>query len=409
MENTLDFTKLYEEIYRLLPGRNIQALMDICYEIVGVPILTVDILYNVLGISPNSPTGDYMWDYLLEHKGYETDMVANLYEDGIIQSVDNQKAPYIVDWGSCKDRPKIQGIVKVNNIVEGYVTMNCSYEDLTPDRMKAMDIIMNICSFFFSENRSESSLHHTYQKVFASELFNNRIKTQIQLITWFKDMGCELPGPYQITAISTLDKKEKNVLSYIYKSIQLHSTSQIMLIQNNILYVLFYHYKGKSGLNETVLSLKSTLHKFRAQCGISNTFHHLLDISSYQIQAEDAMNLGGLLDPDKLIHSYHNYLLPAILLPRVKEMPKCNYLPHVIEEIRQYDTANSTALLNTLKCYIHHLQNTLETAKTLHIHRNTLLYRIHKIEELFDLKLDDYQTFMYFMLVFYMIDLEEKL
>ena len=55
----IDFLLLYENIFKILPSGNIQKLMEVCYEIVGVPILTVDIMYNLFGIAPQQKTGDY--------------------------------------------------------------------------------------------------------------------------------------------------------------------------------------------------------------------------------------------------------------------------------------------------------------------------------------------------------------
>ena len=159
MENTVDFLRLYEEMFKTLPSGDIQELLDICWEIIGVPILAVDIMYNVLGISPQTKTGDYQWDYLLENREYETDMIVQLYEEGIMQSVNENEAPYIVDWGSCKDAPKIQGIIRVNDIIEGYVTMNCKDAPITSDKIKAMEIIQNTCAFFFKDRESESRLY----------------------------------------------------------------------------------------------------------------------------------------------------------------------------------------------------------------------------------------------------------
>ena len=80
-------------------------------------------------------------------------------------------------------------------------------------------------------------------------------------------------------------------------------------------------------------------------------------------------------------------------------MPKSNYLSPVITTIMDYDARHSTDFLDTLKAYI--LQ---KTAELLHIHRNTLLYRINKIEELTNSSLEDYETMMHLMISFYMMD-----
>lgn len=47
MNKDFKFEDLYEAIYKILPNEDLQELMDVCYEITGVPILIVDIMYNV--------------------------------------------------------------------------------------------------------------------------------------------------------------------------------------------------------------------------------------------------------------------------------------------------------------------------------------------------------------------------
>ena len=46
-------------------------------------------------------------------------------------------------------------------------------------------------------------------------------------------------------------------------------------------------------------------------------------------------------------------------------------------------------MLNTLKCYLDHERSASKTSTALHTHRNTVLYRIQKIQDLLELDLDD--------------------
>ncbi|OIU69695.1 helix-turn-helix domain-containing protein [Rossellomorea aquimaris] len=52
------------------------------------------------------------------------------------------------------------------------------------------------------------------------------------------------------------------------------------------------------------------------------------------------------------------------------------------------DSKKKNDLLETLTCYINHNRNVKETADVLHIHPNTLHYRLNRIEELLDCRLD---------------------
>ena len=54
-----------------------------------------------------------------------------------------------------------------------------------------------------------------------------------------------------------------------------------------------------------------------------------------------------------------------------------------IKEIREYDKSNNTEYLLTLKQWLRHARDYTQTAADMHIHRNSLYYRISKIKELF--------------------------
>ena len=408
MSETIDFLTLYEKIFSILPNGTLQELMDVCYEVTQVPILIVDITYNVLGIAPKKPTGDYLWDYLLEHRTYGADKVSIMFEDHVIQSVDENKAPYVIDWGSQKDHPKIQGIVRINDNVEAYVTMNCTGCCITPDKLKAMDIIQSACAWFFREPASEGNMSCTYQKVFMTELMNGRIKTDDQLTRWFKDMNFRIEPPYVVTAISANEENGRLILSLIKKSLQSLHQSQLMLIKHDILYIL--HFEGSPLQKKSyMIAMEDILGRLDCRCGASMEFDSLLAFSDHRHQADAALSIGQDLYKDKRMYIYQDLMLPAVFLEKVKEGKKEDYVPKVLYEIKQYDDKNSTEFFPTLRAYISHMQDTADTAAALHIHRNTLGYRINKIEELFGVSLKDYRTCFHFMVAFYMLELDQRL
>ncbi len=206
--------------------------------------------------------------------------------------------------------------------------------------------------FFSRESDSESSMPYTYQKVFAGELFNHRIKTPRQLTMWQKDMNCDLNPPYQFFAVSTYDKSEKNVLSYIRKLSQQFSPYQFALIQENILYVFHYNMKKQPrGNSEETLFVKRCA-GLTVAAEFSRYFDDLLCASDYIKQAEDAMTLGQSMGrPNGVAHYYENLYLPAILAPRLYQMPRTNYISPAIPLLETSDSENSTEFLKTLEAY----------------------------------------------------------
>ena len=68
----------------------------------------------------------------------------------------------------------------------------------------------------------------------------------------------------------------------------------------------------------------------------------------------------------------------------------------MLRRLQEYDQAHSTALLHTLCVYLLQEQNLHATAQQLFIHRNTLVYRLDKVQRQTGLDLrhfDDAVTF----------------
>ena len=70
------------------------------------------------------------------------------------------------------------------------------------------------------------------------------------------------------------------------------------------------------------------------------------------------------------------------------------YCNNKLSKLEEYDHANGTFLQETLLSYYMNGFNSAKTAEALFIHRNSLNYRLKKIEELLDLEIGDYMEYL---------------
>lgn len=71
-----------------------------------------------------------------------------------------------------------------------------------------------------------------------------------------------------------------------------------------------------------------------------------------------------------------------------------DYCNEKLRRLEEYDHANGTFLQDTLLEYYMHGFSVGKTADALYIHRNSLQYRLRKIEELLEIELDDYMEYL---------------
>ena len=74
------------------------------------------------------------------------------------------------------------------------------------------------------------------------------------------------------------------------------------------------------------------------------------------------------------------------------------------EKLKQYDAAAGTEYYRTLAVYLLQERDQTKTAEILCIHRNTLIYRIKKIESLINTDLDDARNRFALLLSFFITD-----
>jgi len=94
------------------------------------------------------------------------------------------------------------------------------------------------------------------------------------------------------------------------------------------------------------------------------------------MQARSALRLGQLLRPEQRVHSYAPYRhFDAMLFG----LDKLGMLHEPVSTMAALQTDESNALMDTLLTYYRLSGECTRTAQALHIHRNTLNYRLEKI------------------------------
>ncbi len=115
--------------------------------------------------------------------------------------------------------------------------------------------------------------------------------------------------------------------------------------------------------------------------GVSGPAQNLTEWPQAHRQALQALEVGQRLHLDEVVD--YNSLGVYRLLSQLDHIPLVhNYCSQVIGPLVVYDREHNSTLVQTLDAYFEHHGNVSQTAEALFIHRNTLLYRLERIQEL---------------------------
>ena len=119
----------------------------------------------------------------------------------------------------------------------------------------------------------------------------------------------------------------------------------------------------------------------RMVAGISGPAANLSEWPTVYREAVQAMRMGQRLNLNRLV-DFHS-LGVFQLLGQIEDTPVVRaFCEQVIGPLVKYDEEHHSSLVQTMDAYFAHHGNISQTAESLFVHRNTLLYRLERIQEL---------------------------
>jgi purine catabolism regulator len=106
-------------------------------------------------------------------------------------------------------------------------------------------------------------------------------------------------------------------------------------------------------------------------------------------EAEQALLLGRQLFGTGRVLAFSDLGVYRLLV-RLRETPELwTFYRETLSKLAEYDQRQGADLIKTLDAYFSHLGNLRATSEALHVHRNTLLYRLERIKEISGMDLDN--------------------
>ena len=142
-------------------------------------------------------------------------------------------------------------------------------------------------------------------------------------------------------------------------------------------------------LDEATGKLAELIRESVMKCGISNRLESFMGVCYGYRQAQAALQMGELLDPMFWCYRFRDYSVEytvSFALQSVSLEILCH--PAVVQLAKE-DEANSTQYVSTLDAFLSGGKNLTRLAGAMHVHRNTLQYRLNRIAQLTGIDYND--------------------
>lgn len=253
-------------------------------------------------------------------------------------------------------------------------------------------------------------IRNQLREVSISELMKNILFTNVDktyALEQAKFYGYDLSDAYCVVVIKPDNEQnyQTEVTNCLRKQISENNAScPYMLLQHYSNIIVFIKDIGKDALLKIFKNVYESFHSIypdtKLLIGAGNSYK---DIENYKKSYRHALKaLSSIRNHSSYIAFYEELGFIRLIADSSTDVEIHNYVMSVLGNIVDEENISKIPLLETLDEYQKNNFNIAKTAEVLYIHRNTLLQRLEKIENVLGKELKDYNVRREIMNAFYL-------
>lgn len=370
-----------DAVEAIAAGASLQEVIDLAFQRFGIPLIVVDVSYQMLVCSGREGFVDPGWQLILEQGGAPAEHIVNCYiKDGMLDAISGADGAILVDWGICSAYPQTSGPIYVGGSLEGFVSV-LFMDKLEPaSALKLNKLLCRLCAILMrSGGFPLKATRNPVYEMLAQKIFDTVHFPKAPEPADYRPYVDAAPG----YAVAVLARKMNHggILAHVKGRILSICARVLYVIREDRLYLLFYGMSAGE-MPSVEKNLRKIVQDYDMCCGCSQTFDSLEGREAYIEQAMLALKAGSRMYPQAKLFHFGEMYADCLLLEAADKWQKENILLPEIKILEEFDKHNGTDYMETLRVYLYERNDLNRAAARLHLHRNTLTYRLRKIEEL---------------------------
>jgi hypothetical protein len=378
-KDKFDITICYKKVFDMLSTTcNVQGVVEMVSDYADVSIVVVDIGGNVIATSLHTANQDM------------TDETFGKLISACVEQREYGESSIVVE--EAHHCVAVNGI-EINGNTEAFGIASVSKEDIdNPERRRILievnDMVCRALGIVMERGGPKvrypvSTLRH----MFARSLFEaDESELGIQDI---QNIYNKEVIPSFIVAVLELSMYDTFIINKIGSELTEAYPKSFVYINGKQMYILFTDTHGEGNEQPIYHLLEKVCEKYQASCGVSEVFDTIELIEKKKFMISKAREIGRTLDPEKKVYMEYDYYIRIVCSCAAPYIGQARYQENGLQKLKEEDQMKGTEFYNTLKAYLLQGGNVSATARQLFIHRNTMIYRLSKINEILGVDINE--------------------
>ncbi|MBO5976521.1 MAG: helix-turn-helix domain-containing protein [Oscillospiraceae bacterium] len=376
----------------IIEGCDPQKLVNISESVLSNPVTLMDPAYKLLAISSHENSKSDIFN-AVRAKGYLPPETVEFYRTkGFMKALASSE-----DELSCISENECTSVIyplRVNGTIAAFLTMPCinkPYSQGLAECFRGMAEGIIIC---MEQQLHLSDIDRNMYEYLLVDILDRKLRSKAALDERLRYVELPVRGELVLLAMS-MGKDYVSISNYLSHQVEeLLPGERVFLYRENILVLL-----EKKRLASAMQELELFLEENSFCCGVSRQFNNLLTLPAAYKQACAAIRLGtrissnktlkklGVTDRNygKTVFNYDNYFRYHV----VEAAAEAKIISPMLLTLIKADERENNDHLRVLHAFLLCERRPTLAASQLHMHRNNVIYRVDRIENILNVQLED--------------------
>lgn len=237
----------------------------------------------------------------------------------------------------------------------------------------------------------KTSNEHDEDYIFI-ECLSGKLRSYGSYLERIKNTPFQIPSIYHVIVIDVdrfenFDPKKEILRSYFDG---LFRRSWMLWYQGNVIAIV--DIRGLSSVSEALEKGIPFFTEKSLRLAISDSFDNIFYIEKFYRQAMATLRYSTAMHPEAMFSYYNDYKFYSLMDTVRQSANPAQFFDNRLRTMQEYDKKNNTDYGETVREFLFNSQNLVKASSALHVHKNTVSYRIAKAKTLFGIDFADADT-----------------
>ncbi len=362
------------------------------------PVFVFDASFNLIASYTDFPNLDISEPTarLIANQGFSSDEFQQAKNNRIHERVMSTEQPIFMHNETTGFDQMLCAITTKRNW--GHIVMNATNHPFTPTDKVLFYLLKKVIHERLQKNEFiRNNKGYSYES-YLRDLLEGKIATNKRYLDRMNYFSGDFSGNFMCIVVEMARSGNLIDIRHIRNQFDSKLSHSKTLIYADQLVILLCLGNKQHLAADDMRKIKEICKEQGIYAGLSNLFPSVVEIQDYYKQALRAIEIGIQYSNDPGLFRYQDYFMQHMMNMFIQKESIKTFCHPAMRTLLEYDNENQTQLAMSLVEWIKSERNASAAADALQIHRNTMIYRLKKIDELVSVNYDDISERQYLAL-----------